>query len=81
MSYFAYLDESGHIGPYLSRQDPTHNNSPVFGLAGLVLLSECAEGERSLPTRLGIRDRAAPTRSNSTWEAHRPARLQIFWHR
>ena len=37
MTYFAYLDEFGHIGPYVSRQDPRHNDSPVFGLAGFVL--------------------------------------------
>lgn len=37
MTYIAYLDEFGHIGPYISRDDPRHNDSPVFGLAGLVL--------------------------------------------
>ncbi len=35
--HFAYLDEFGHIGPYISRDDPRHNTSPVFGLAGLIL--------------------------------------------
>jgi hypothetical protein len=37
MLYFAYLDEFGHIGPYISRHDPKHNTSPVFGLGGIVL--------------------------------------------
>ena len=37
MTYFAYLDEFGHVGPYVSRTDPRHNDSPVFGLAGFVL--------------------------------------------
>lgn len=37
MTYIAYLDEFGHIGPYIGRDDPKHNDSPVFGLAGLVL--------------------------------------------
>ena len=37
MTYFAYLDEFGHVGPYVSRADPRHNASPVFGLAGYVL--------------------------------------------
>ncbi len=37
MTVIAYLDEFGHIGPYVSRHDPKHNDSPVFGLAGLVL--------------------------------------------
>ena len=44
MTYFAYLDEFGHIGPYVSRQDPRHNDSPVFGLAGFVLPSEHVRG-------------------------------------
>ena len=34
---FAYLDEFGHIGPYISRGDPRYKDSPVFGLAGFVL--------------------------------------------
>lgn len=37
LTYIAYLDEFGHIGPYVSRVDPRYNDSPVFGLAGLVL--------------------------------------------
>ena len=37
VTYFAYLDEFGHIGPYLGRHHPRHNDSPVFGFAGLVL--------------------------------------------
>lgn len=35
--YFVYLDEFGHIGPFVSRNSPKHNESPVFGLAGLIL--------------------------------------------
>ena len=37
MTCFAYLDEFGHIGPYISRGDPRYKDSPVFGLAGFVL--------------------------------------------
>ena len=37
MHYFAYLDEFGHIGPFISRNDPKHNTSPIFGLAGIVI--------------------------------------------
>ena len=37
MTFFACLDEFGHVGPYVSRTDPHHNDSPVFGLAGFVL--------------------------------------------
>lgn len=35
--YFAYLDEFGHIGPYVGRKNRKHNESPVFGLAGILL--------------------------------------------
>ena len=37
MTLFAYLDEFGHIGPYVARQHPSYKESPVFGLAGFVL--------------------------------------------
>jgi hypothetical protein len=35
--YFVYLDEFGHIGPYVGRTNPKFNESPVFGLAGMIL--------------------------------------------
>jgi hypothetical protein len=34
---FIYLDEFGHIGPFMSRTAPRYNESPVFGLAGIIL--------------------------------------------
>lgn len=34
---FAYLDEFGHIGPFSGRTAQKYNESPVFGLAGLLL--------------------------------------------
>jgi hypothetical protein len=37
LTHIAYLDEFGHIGPYIGRVDPKHNDSPVFGLAGFVI--------------------------------------------
>jgi hypothetical protein len=37
MHFFAYLDEFGHIGPFISRLDPKHSTNPVFGFAGIVL--------------------------------------------
>lgn len=37
MLYTAYLDEFGHDGPFISRTDPRHNTSPIFGLGGFVL--------------------------------------------
>ena len=44
MTYFAYLDEFGHIGPYISRTDPRYKTSPVFGLAGFVLPAVAVRG-------------------------------------
>jgi hypothetical protein len=37
MLYFAYVDEFGHVGPYVSRSHPQHRTSPVFGFAGILL--------------------------------------------
>lgn len=37
LTYIAYLDEFGHIGPYVARTDPKYKESPVFGLAGIIL--------------------------------------------
>jgi hypothetical protein len=39
LTYIAYLDEFGHVGPFVSRNDPTYKESPVFGLAGMILPS------------------------------------------
>lgn len=35
--YIAYLDEFGHIGPYVSRNHSKHKTHPVFGFAGFYL--------------------------------------------
>lgn len=40
MLYFVYLDEFGHIGPYISKSHPKHKTNPVFGLGGVVLPAE-----------------------------------------
>ncbi|WP_198302485.1 DUF3800 domain-containing protein [Xanthomonas citri] len=37
MHYLVYLDEFGHIGPYVSAADPKYKTHPVFGLAGYAL--------------------------------------------
>lgn len=34
---FVYLDEFGHVGPFVHRQDPKYKDSPVFGMAGIIL--------------------------------------------
>lgn len=36
-TYIVYLDEFGHVGPYVSADDKKHNTHPVFGLGGFVL--------------------------------------------
>lgn len=40
MHYVAYLDEFGHIGPYVTRGHPKYNDSPVFGFAGFIVPAE-----------------------------------------
>ena len=44
MTYIAYLDEFGPIGPCIARDDPRHNDSPVFGLAGFIMPLEVVRG-------------------------------------
>ncbi|AOF54465.1 hypothetical protein BKG91_09920 [Rodentibacter caecimuris] len=36
-TYIVYLDEFGHIGPYISSEHSQHNTHPAFGLGGFVL--------------------------------------------
>jgi Protein of unknown function (DUF3800) len=38
--YIAFLDEFGHIGPFISRSDRRYNHNPVFGLAGYIIPSD-----------------------------------------
>lgn len=35
--YVVYLDEFGHIGPFISKDHKKYHESPVFGLAGYIL--------------------------------------------
>ncbi len=42
MTYIAYLDEFGHIGPYISNNHEKHNTHPVFGLGGIVIPADKA---------------------------------------
>ena len=44
MTLFAYLDEFGHVGPFVARRDPRYKESPVFGLAGFVLPAQAVRG-------------------------------------
>jgi hypothetical protein len=34
---FVYLDEFGHIGPFMTRNSIRYNESPIFGLGGIIL--------------------------------------------
>jgi len=36
-TYLVYLDEFGHIGPFVSRIDPKYNTFPVFGFGGIII--------------------------------------------
>lgn len=36
-TYIIYLDEFGHSGPYVSRNDQHYKTSPIFGLGGIIL--------------------------------------------
>ena len=38
--YIVYLDEFGHIGPYVSTRDPKYKTHPIFGIAGFVIPAE-----------------------------------------
>ncbi|WP_416418577.1 DUF3800 domain-containing protein [Paenarthrobacter aromaticivorans] len=38
----AYLDEFGHVGPYVSREHARHNTHPVFGYAGYIIPAQNA---------------------------------------
>lgn len=40
--YIVYLDEFGHVGPYISVDHPEHKTHPAFGLGGFVLPVEQA---------------------------------------
>lgn len=44
MTYLVYLDEFGHIGPFVSRSHAKYNESPVFGLAGFALPQSAVRG-------------------------------------
>lgn len=43
-TYFVYLDEFGHIGPYVARNHPQYNTFPVFGFGGIVIPADQVRG-------------------------------------
>lgn len=73
MLYFAYIDEFGHIGPYVSREHPHYKTSPIFGLGGVLLPASDvrAFGEFFLAHKewlLGEEMRAHDIKDPFTWE-------------
>lgn len=70
--HFVYLDEFGHIGPFMARTHPRYNESPVFGLAGIILpataIRPFATKFLQLKEHLFARDIAAAGKIGATWE-------------
>ncbi len=70
--HIAYLDEFGHIGPYLARDDPRHKTHPVFGLGGFVLpadrVREFGSFFQNLKIRLLAWELAQSGEHPSRWE-------------
>lgn len=70
--YFVFLDEFGHIGPFVSRADEAHNTSPVFGVSGFLLPEREVRGFATwfyqLKKSAFAEDIAASKKHASTWE-------------
>lgn len=85
--HLAYLDEFGHVGPYVSRSDRRHNDSPVFGFAGFVMpVSEVrAFGTWFFQRRYSSLASANVSASPLPWRGSKPplasARLAVARHR
>lgn len=73
MTHIAYLDEFGHIGPFVSRTDERFKESPVFGLAGLILP---ADEVRSFGTWFFQRKRDL-----LAWEIERAGKHPATWEK
>jgi hypothetical protein len=71
---FVYLDEFGHIGPFMSRTSARYNESPVFGLAGIILPEDAVRpfATRFLRLKQHIfkTELAASGKPASHWEKH-----------
>ena len=70
--YLAFLDEFGHIGPFVSRLHSSHNHSPVFGLAGYVMPHHSARDFATwffqFKNQLLARQLRQVTKHPATWE-------------
>lgn len=67
-----FLDEFGHIGPFVSRQHANYNTSPVFGLAGFIMPESRVRGFSSwffqLKEKLYANEMELSSRHPSAWE-------------
>lgn len=84
---FAYLDEFGHVGPFVHRQDATYKDSPVFGLAGMILpessIRPFATRFLKLKSHVFSADIASAGKEPYNWEKHgssifRPKSLERY---
>ncbi len=72
MIYVAYLDEFGHVGPYVARSDSRHKTSPVFGFAGYIMPADAVRGFGTWffkrKAELFTRPMARSPKHPATWE-------------
>lgn len=70
--FIAFLDEFGHIGPFVSRADPKHKTNPIFGIGGFVLPQERVRDLSmwfyKVKTTLFHKEIAASQKHPSVWE-------------
>jgi hypothetical protein len=70
--HFVFLDEFGHIGPFVARTHLTHNTGPVFGVAGYYLperqVREFAMWFYKFKNDIFARDISRSTGHRATWE-------------
>ncbi len=70
--HIVFLDEFGHIGPFVSRRHPNHNTSPVFGVCGYLLpdteVRTFGPWFFNLKRTMFERDITASGKSATTWE-------------
>lgn len=70
--HMVFLDEFGHIGPFVSRHDERYKTSPVFGLAGYILPDRNVRGFSTWFHQLKVKtfaaDIAVSRRHPAMWE-------------
>src|SRR5579883_2002750 len=70
--HFVFLDEFGHIGPFVSKDHHQYNTSPVFGVAGYYLpereVRPFASWFYRFKNDIYQKDIEASSRHRATWE-------------